>query len=607
MLPEYAPLPIRRPQVHAEFRGDGSVLIRQDHALPPAWPSIPHLLADRAARHPDRWLIARRERLPGAGTGDWQGWSYGEVHRHARAAARWLIEHCFGPDKGIAVLSGPSAEHLVLMYAAQMARAPYVPVSVNFSLGNGPFTRLDHVLETCTPGLVFAEDAAAIEPAIAAARARVEHVATCAPGAPGMISFADMTTRDGGAEVDASIAAITPETLAKVIFTSGSTGRPKAVMHTQRVMTAVIQQHDALYIRDGDHGSGGQVLSWMAWSHTGPSNITLADVLNDGATFYVDDGAPVEGKFEETIRNLREIHPSEYGSAPIFFSHLVRAMDRDSGLRDAFFSRLRYMNYATAGLSQDVFDRIQDHAVAATGKRIPIITKYGTTETQGLTLTSWPVERIGPIGLPFPGLELKLAPVGDKLEVRARGDAVMPGYFRDPEATAAAFDEEGFYRTGDAAVLVDPADPAKGIAFDGRVSENFKMSSGTWVSVGPLRLDLLGALRPDAAEIVLVGENRDRLGILVWLPGGGLPDAVQRARVSEALARFNAGAGGLSRRISRLAFVAEPLEGEEVTEKGTVNQRAVQRNRPALVEALHASEPGPGIVSLEPVGGLATG
>ena len=598
---EYAPLPIRRPKVHCERRPDGSVLISQDYDIPPPWRSIPHLLAARAVQHPGRWLIARRERLPGGGTGDWQGWSYSEIHRKARAAARWLIEHGYGPDKGIAVLSGPSPQHLVLMYAAQMARALYVPVSVNFSLGEGPFPRLDHVLDVCAPALVFAEDAQAIAPAIAAIRDRVEHVVTGANPAEGQIAFADLIAHDGSAEVDRSIEEITPDTLAKVIFTSGSTGKPKAVMHNQRVMVAVIQEHEALYLRDDEPGESGQVLHWMAWSHTGPSNIILTDVLNDGATFFIDDGMPVEGHFEETIRNLHEIHPAEYGSAPIFYSRLVDAMDRDPGLRNAFFSRLRYMNYSTAGLSQDVFDRIQAHAIAATGKKIPIITKYGTTETQGLTLTSWPVERIGPIGLPFPGMVMKLAPVGDKLEIRAKGPAVTPGYYRDPEATRAAFDEEGFYCTGDAAVLVDPEDPAKGIAFDGRISENFKMSSGTWVGVGNLRLDLLLALKPDAAEIVIVGENRDRLGILVWAAGGGAPDADRHARLEAALRRFNETAGGLSRRVSRMLIVAEPLAGDEITEKGTVNQRAVQRNRPALVEALHAREPAAGVVDLDPI------
>lgn len=598
MPSDYAPLPIRRPKVHCERRADGSVVISQDYALPAAWPSIPHLLAERAAQYPDRWLIARRERLAGGGTGDWRGRTYGEVLRQARAAAGWLIRNGYGPDKAVAVLSGPSADHLVLMYAAQMARAPYIPVSVNFSTGPGPFHRLDHVLEIGAPRLVFAEDGAELAPALASIRGRVEHVVVATPPAEGETALADLYAAGDDAQVDASIAAITPDTLAKIIFTSGSTGKPKAVMHTQRVMTAVIQQHDALYLRDED-APPAQVLSWMAWSHTGPSNITLSDVINDGSTFYIDDGAPIEGRFEETIRNLHEIHPSEYGSAPIFFSRLVEAMDRDAALRDAFFSRLRYMNYATAGLSQDVFDRIQAHAVAATGKRIPIITKYGTTETQGLTLTSWPVEKVGPIGLPFPGLELKLAPHGDQFEVRARGDAVTPGYFRNPEATAAAFDEEGFYRTGDAAVLVDPADPSKGIAFDGRVSENFKMASGTWVAVGNLRLDLLAAMKPDAAEIVIVGENRDRLGVLIWTTGPA--DEAMQARLASSLRHFNETAGGLSRRIARALIVAEALDGDEITEKGTVNQRAVQRNRPSLVDALHAPVPPGPVLALDQV------
>jgi feruloyl-CoA synthase len=587
MTVEYARLPIRSPKVQCDFRSDGSIIISQDYAIPPAWPSIPHLLAARALQHPDRWLIARRERLAGGARGNWQGVTYAEILSEARAAARWLIEHGYGPEKSIAVLSGSSSQHLVLMYAAQMARAMYMPVSTNFSVGNGPFSRLEHVLNVTKPSLVFVEDASSVQHALSFIRDRVEHIVVLNNPEPGHIAYADLIARAGDADVDSSIAAITPETLAKVIFTSGSTGKPKAVMITQRVMTAVIQEHDALYIRNDEEEPSAQVLGWMAWSHTGPNNIVLTDVLNDGATFYIDDGAPVEGRFDETIRNLREIHPAEYGSAPIFYSHLVTAMDHDHVLRDAFFSRLKCLSYSTAGLSQDVFERLQGHAIAATGKKIPTISKYGTTETQGLTLTSWPVERTGAIGLPFPGMILKLAPIGDRLEIRTKGPAVTPGYYADPDATLAAFDEEGFYCTGDAAVLSDPSDPSQGISFDGRIAENFKMSSGTWVAVGNLRLDLLLAMKPDAAEVVIVGENRDRLCILLWVPGGAMPSDAQRQNIVDALRSFNAQAVGLSRKIWRVMFVDQALSGDEVTEKGTVNQRAVQRNRAAELEALY--------------------
>ena len=604
---EYSPLPIRQPKVSSTFRDDGSIVIEQDYDLPVAYPSIPWLLLDRAARHPDRWLVARRQQLADGKTGDWIGASYGEVAAKAKALAQWMLDAGFGPDKPVAVLSGSSAEHLIVNFAAQMARAPYIPVSVNFSTHGGDFDRLRHVFSVCRPALAFADDAAVYSPALEAVADGLDHVIA------GNAALEALLHRPVTAAVDASIAAITPDTVAKYIFTSGSTGKPKGVIQTQRMMTAIIAQHDALYIRDEEHGQGDAYLSWMAWSHVGPSNVMMGDVLNDGATLYIDDGRPVEGMFEETIRNLREIHPVEYGSAPIFFSHLTRAMERDPALRDAFFSRLKYMNYSTAGLSQDLFDRLQAQAIAATGRKVPIITKYGSTETQGMTLTSWPMEKTGPIGLPFPGITLKLSPVGDKLEIRVKGDTVTPGYLHNPEATARAFDEEGFYCTGDAGVLADPDRPELGIVFDGRVSENFKMASGTWVSVGQLRLDLVRALAPLVEDLVIVGENRDVLGAMLWLrndearklvgdevdPAVYLTDPSIQAHLRDAALAFNAGAGGMSRRIARLLILGAPPKGDEIAEKGYINQRGVQKNRPDEVERLYTPAIAPHVIEIE--------
>ncbi|WP_174291371.1 AMP-binding protein [Sphingomonas bacterium] len=604
----YAALPIRPPKASVLRRGDGTILIEQAYDMPPPPRSIPHLFQTRAHAYWDRPFVARRERLPGGALGDWQILHFGDALQRARALAQALIDRGLGPDASLMVLSGPSAEHMLFILAAQMARAPYAPISSNFSLwANGDFAKLRHAVDICRPRLVFADDAAAYRPAMQAIDGGDTIFVTPEAEADGFsIGLDTLLATDPGPSLDASIDAIVPDTHAKTIFTSGSTGRPKAVIQTQRMLCAVIQQHDTLYIRDAGNVTGDAYLSWMPWSHVGPNNILIGDVINDGAALYIDDGRPIPGQFEETIRNLHEIHPHDYGSPPIFFMHLAAAMEADPVLRDGFFSRLKYLHYATAGLSQDLFDRLQRLAVAATGAKIPIITKYGATETQGITLTSRPMEEIGPIGLPFPGVTVKLAPVGDRLEIRVKGDTVTPGYLGDRAATDAAFDEEGFYRTGDAAVLTDPDKPGLGISFDGRVSENFKLASGTWVAVGPLRLALIEALAPIVQEAVITGENREDVGALLWLRPAetlALADSgtlgrhsTVRAHLQAAVARYNTVARGSSRRVARLLVLDMPPAGEEIAEKGYVNQRAVQRLRPDQVARLYAAEPDDAVI-----------
>jgi len=596
VLADYAPLPIRPPRVEAVRREDGSILIRQHHALPDPWPSIPALLIDRARRYPDRALLAKRRREADGSLGDWATLTYGDALERARRIASALLRRDIGPDVSVMVLSGPSADHLVLSFAAQMARVPYVPVSPNFSL-LGDFARLRHAAALCRPKVLFADDADAFADAIAAIRTPDMLVLASSAAADESIVTIDrlLTEVVDEAAVAVSIAAITPDTHAKTIFTSGSTGRPKAVIQTQRMLTGIIQQHDALYYHDDEKDDGAAYMSWLTWSHVGANNVLVGDVLNDGATFYVDDGRPIPGQFGETIRNLHEIHPREFGSAPVFFAHLASAMEADSRLRDGFFSRLRYLAYATAGLSQDVFDRLQRLAVQATGRRIPIVSKYGTTETQGTLLTCWPIEHIGALGLPFPGVTIKLAPVGTRYEIRVKGNTVTPGYLRDPEATAAALDEEGFYRTGDAGVLTDPEDPAQGVSFDGRISENFKLGSGTWVSVGSLRIDLIEALAPLVHDLVITGENRDYLGALVWLredEARALQSRAGQGAIADhllaAVRTHNASAGGSSRRIARLLVLELPPQGDEVADKGYINQREVLRRRAEAVERLYS-------------------
>lgn len=605
--PGYRPLPIRKPKIACERRPDGSFIIEQAYEMPTAWRSIPHLFQTRATEYADRSFVAKRETLTGGGWGDWQRLNYASALDGSRRLAQAFIDLGLGPDAGVMVLSGPSLNHALVMMAAQMARAPYAPISPGYSLLDKSFSKLRHVFDLCRPRLIYVENGAQFEAALAALPLEGVTVVTGSPAlALHTTSLADLLKTEATADVDASIDQITPDTFAKVIFTSGSTGAPKGVIQTQRMLTAIIAQHDALYIAP-EVNEPEAYLNWMPWSHVGSSNIVFGDVINDGACLYIDEGKPVAGQFDETLRNLREIQPREFGSSPIFYSYMVAAMEAEPALRDHFFSRLRYLNYSTAGLSQDLFDRLQALSVAATGQRIPIITKYGSTETQGVTIVSEPLDYTGPIGLPFPGITVKLAPVGDKLEVRAKGDTITPGYFKNPEATSKSFDEEGYYCTGDAARFVDPADPVKGLYFDGRVTENFKLATGTWVSVGTLRLELIENLSPLIEDCVIAGENRDDIRVMAWLRRAdaaamaGLPKDTPLAEIvaapavlgylTDRLAAYNAAAGGSSKRVVRLMLLDRPASGDEIADKGYINQRGVLKSRADLVERLYAAAP----------------
>ncbi|UNU43548.1 feruloyl-CoA synthase [Sphingopyxis sp. YF1] len=605
MIVDYIALPFRPHGCRFEFRDDGSALITPGYALPELWPSIPHLFIDRAQRFPDRPFVARRERFEGGNRGEWRRLTYGDALHRSRALAQALLDRDIGPDASVMVLSGGSPDHMVVNLASQMARAPYAPVSVNYSLAGGDFARLRHCFATCRPRLVYADDWRTFLPAMRALREETELILVTDEAAPGgeTIALADLLATPATDAVDTSIAAITPDTHAKTIFTSGSTGKPKGVIQTQRILTGVVAQHQAMY-EESDHSAHARAfLSWVPWSHVGGNNILPADVLNEAACLYIDDGRPLPGQFSETIRNLREIHLTEYNSTPIFFSELVMAMETDPALRDHFFRDLRFLSYGAAGLSDDVFRRLQALAVAATGRRIPVITKYGTTETQGTTIVGRPLESTGAIGLPFAGNVVKLAPVGDRLEIRVKGLTVTPGYLGDLGATAAAFDEEGFYRTGDAARFVDPAQPELGLAFDGRVTENFKLESGTWVHVGALRmalLDTLGLLH----DVVIVGEGRGEVRALGWLrtadaqrlAGADLDAAALAAHpavtahLATRLAAHNEAAGGQSRQVAAVRVLVEPASGDEIADKGYINQREVQRRRADEVAALYRGE-----------------
>lgn len=609
-LPPFKPLPMLPPRTRAEKRADGTWLISSDYELGPMHRSIPHLLEERAAEHPARNLIAQREVGADLKTGAWRFMTYGEANAKANQVAQALLDRGMGQGDGVMILSSNSIEHMVMMLGAMKAGVPVAPVSVAYSLMSGDHGKLKHVFNLVKPKMVFADHGPLYAKALTALKLEGVEVVTVLP-ATGIeqTSYDSLLQTNVGPAVAAAMDKITHDTIGKYLFTSGSTGMPKGVIQTQRMMCAVIAGQETLRSEAPDPNDPPQSLEWMPWNHISAGNIGFNGNLNAGGTVYLDAGKPIPGMFNETIRNLYEVSPVVFGSAPIAFAMLADAMEKDEKLRACFFAKLKYMGYGGATLSQDISDRMQALAIAETGMRLGFTTMYGATETQGVTVVNWLTDRVGLIGLPLPGLTLKLVPNGQKLEVRIKGPTVTPGYLNQPDLTKEAFDEEGFYKLGDAAKFVDESDPNQGLVFDGRVTEDFKLTSGTWVSVGTLRTDVLAAATPLLQDAVVAGHDKAAIGLLAW-PNlsaaremSGLSSDAPIAEVLASmpvrdflkshLAAHNKQAGGSSARVARVILMVEPpsIDGNEITDKGYVNQRATLERRHALVEKLYATTP----------------
>ncbi len=609
-LPPFKPLPMLPPKIYSQRRTDGSYIIRSLYDLGTMHRSIAHLLEERANQHPTRNLLAQR-----TPQGPWRFITYGEANAQANAVAQALLDRKLGPDTPLLILSGNSLEHAVMMLGAMKARVPVAPVSVAYSLFSQDHGKLRHVVQLAKPKMVFVDNGPLYAKALKALDlGEVEVVTIVSAPDVASTSYESLLQTNAGPAVRASMDTIDHDTVAKYLFTSGSTGMPKGVVQTHRMMCAVVAGQEALRAEPQDPTEIPQSLEWMPWNHISAGNIGFNNNLNAGGTVYLDNGKPLPGMFDETIRNLREISPLVFGSAPIAFTMLADAMERDDALRDKFFAKLRYMGYGGATLSDDLYERMQALAIKSTGNRMPLTTMYGATETQGITVVHWITERVGLIGLPLPGITLKLVPNGQKLEVRVKGPTVTPGYLNRPDLTEAAFDEEGFYKLGDAAKFVDPMEPAKGLIFDGRVTEDFKLSSGTWVSVGTLRADIVAAVSPLIQDCVIAGLDKEYISVLAW-PNLGVareicadpelktPDELVRSSgvvefVRERLAKHNKGAGGSSGRVGRLMLMTEPpsIDGHEITDKGYVNQRATLDRRTKLVSALYEKVAPPDVI-----------
>ncbi|MDP2259033.1 MAG: AMP-binding protein [Caulobacter sp.] len=605
----FKPLPQKGPDVTVERRADGSILVRSNHAPGEGPRSIAHLLQDKAKAHPDRPWMKQRE----PGHGPWRQVTYGEALRGAEGIAQWLLDRGLTGADSVMVLSSNSIEHALVMLGCYTAGVPVAPISPAYSLISSDHAKLRHCADVVRPKVVFAQSGAMFERAFQTLReVDPDLVFVTADGeGEGAIPLATLLATEPTAAVAAARETLGHETVAKYLFTSGSTGMPKGVPQTFGMMSATIAGGEGLRAEEADPDVIPQSLEWMPWSHISAGNISFNGVLWSGGTVHLDEGKPIPGMFETTIKNLYEVSPIVFGSAPIAFGMLAEAMERDPVLRASFFRNLRYMGYGGATLSNDVNERLQALAIAETGQRIPLTTMYGATETQGVTVTHWATEQVGLVGLPVPGVTIKLVPNGTKYEVRVKGPTVTTGYHNDPERTAAAFDEEGFYKLGDAAKFLDDNDPAQGMVFDGRVTEDFKLDSGTWVSVGTLRPDLVAACSPWVMDAVICGQDKPFIGALFWPSmagmqtlaadeGPGTPLEKLTALLSEKLAAFNATAGGSSRRIGRFVIMTEPpsIDAGEITDKGYVNQRATLERRDALVQNIYANPPGAGVVTV---------
>ena len=613
-LPPFRPLPQRAPSLDVRRSADGTVYISSKHPLGSMHRSIAHLFRDRATKHPERNFIGERIPLEGGKTGDWRFITYGEAYSRACAIAQALLSRGMNAETPLMILSGNSIVHATMALGATLAGIPVAPVSVAYSLMSGDHSKLKHVFAVAAPKMIFVEQGPLYAKALAALPLEGVEVVSASPiPSRPTTPYADLIRTNVGPDVAEALDKIKHSTTAKYLFTSGSTGMPKGVVQTHGMMCAVIAAQEALRTDAPDPNEIPQSLEWMPWNHISAGNIGFNGAMNAGGTIYLDAGKPLPGLFDETIRNLRDITPLGIGTAPIAFGWLCDAMERDDSLRDHFFAKLRMAGYGGATLSQDIYERFQALAIAAVGERIPMTTMYGATETQGVTVVHWITERVGLIGLPLPGITLKLVPNGTKLEVRVKGPTVTPGYHKRPDLTKAAFDEEGFYSLGDAAKFVDDNDPMQGLVFDGRVTEDFKLDSGTWVSAGTLRAHAVAAASPLLLDCVVCGQDKPYVGLLAWPvvaaakaicgksdPAEVVKDPQIRTFVQEKFAAYNKGQGGSSTRVRRVILMAEPpsVDGHEITDKGYVNQRATMDRRKALVEKLFSPTPGPEVIEI---------
>ncbi len=579
-----------KPSVTSTRRPDGSIIVKSTVPLTASDRTIGVWLERWASETPDKLFLAERIDTKAA----WSTITYGETRKRVRAAAAWMIDRGLSTERPLVILSDNAIEHAVFALAAIYAGIAVGTVSSAYSLVSKDFEKLRSAVALLDPGAIYVADAAPFAAALAAIKA--SHRGTIVAGRNaekvGGIAAADILATPHSDAVGRAFAAVTPATIAKFLFTSGSTGAPKAVINTHGMLTS--NQTAKAQVWPFLQTSELVVLDWLPWSHTFGANHNFNMVLRNGGTLYIDQGKPAPGLFAASLDNLRSVIPTVYFNVPRGFDMLLGALREDQALRQKFFENVRFAFYAAAALPQNLWDAMENLSLKTTGRAIPMVSAWGSTETSPLaTDCHFLAGRPGNIGVPVPGTELKLVPSAEKLEVRVRGPNVTPGYWKAPDLTAKAFDDEGFYRIGDAVKFADAERPERGLFFDGRISEDFKLSSGTWVTVGMLRVAAVAALAPLAQDIVIAGHDEDEVRFLVF-PNvaacrgvSGLPETASlalvlahakvREAVAQGLAKLKAQHSGSAGHATRALLLIDPpsIDGGEITDKGYINQSAV--------------------------------
>jgi feruloyl-CoA synthase len=581
--PPFLPLALAAPRVRRTDRTDGSFILEAEAALEAHPDHLGLLLQQQAQSQPNGLFLAERQ-------GDnWRQLSYGEAWVQARQIAQALLDRGLDQTTPVAILSGNSIDHALLMLGGFVAGVPVTPVSTAYSLMSGDFAKVHHIVSLVRPKLVFAEGGGPFGKVLATLPPDIEQVT-------------DLDALRGAAPtaaVDARFSAIGPDWVAKYLFTSGSTGLPKGVINTHRMLGS--NQQAIAQIWPFLQEQRTVLLDWLPWNHTFGGNHNFNMVLRQGGTLYIDNGKPAPGLVEKTVANLREIAPTVYFNVPAGYAMLLPHLEQDEALCRQFFSRLRMIFYAGAALPPDLWARLEALSIRTLGQRVCMTSSWGSTETAPLaTAAHFPIERAGVIGVPVPGVQLKFVPSGAKLEIRVKGPNVTPGYINDAAQTQKAFDEDGFYCIGDAAKLADDTDPARGVVFDGRIAEDFKLTTGTWVHVGGVRVAALAACSPLLQDAVVTGQDRAMIGLLAWPAAAAkdLPRAELHRLIAEKLAAHNTAQGGSSMKVGRVIILDEPpsIDANEITDKGYINQRATLERRHADVMRLYAESPDDSVI-----------
>jgi feruloyl-CoA synthase len=606
---DFLDVALAAPAVDVERRDNGEIILRSPIALAAYARHVGVYLQHWAKADPARSFLVERDV-----TGVWQHLSFGEGARRADAVSQWLIDNGHSAAAPVAALCDNCVNMALLKLGAMQVGIPFLPVSPAYSLMSENFAKLKHVVAELGPRLIYVPALALFARALKALDLTGIQIVSDAPHPdfPGAILFSDLLTVEAGPQVSLRRDAVESDTIAKILLTSGSTGMPKGVINTHRMMcsngTAVDQVWTFLT------NTPPVLVDWLPWSHTFGTNFNFNQVLRHGGTMYIDAGKPAPGKLDITLNNLREVQQTVLYNVPRGYDMLLPALEADADFGRYVFEKLDVIFYAGAALPQHLWQRLGALAIKHRGKRLPILSALGSTETGPVaSLCYWPASDIGGVGLPVPGCTIKLVPDGGKLEMRVRGANVTPGYFRRPDLTEKAFDGEGFFKLGDAVAFIDPERPERGLRFDGRVSENFKLSSGTWVQVGDLRLSAISAAAPAIQDAVVTGHDREDIGLLIFpnlegcrticnSPDAPLSDLATKpelhAHLSKTLGAFNAANPGSSRQIARVLIMTTPpsIDGNEITDKGYINQRAVLEGRAAEVSRLYAGTAEPDVV-----------